>query len=357
MNEQKPRRRGLYWKFLILLALVNTLLILIGMQYLLKVLTAYEAATPNTALRAYFSALAVGDTGHARADADYEPDGVSDWDDFDDAMLDMFGYRDSSRLRYRRIASNDPDGRLVYAVYDRDEKLGEVYLYEKKSGDVTAWRIVAPLPSVEPVTLRVPSDARVLVNGVELTEDDVLSREPLEPELFEWLPEGYSAPWLVSYKAEGVLSAPKVEILPPEGTVLEIDRDDALRHIEARAYETGELADTISARMELVAKAYSTYISRDGTLYNLMQYLYPNTDFSARMTGFDNQWYGTHYGYNFRDMEVSKLRHCAPDVIVGDISFVFEVTTGADTHDFPSHYTLLFVKTNSQWMLVDLMVN
>ena len=355
-NTTKKFRIPRYLLSLVLMLLFGALATVITMNWLYGALVEYEAKTPNTALNRYFDRIASRDFAVIREESDFETTPQNDWEDFDAAVLSVFGTAKPGELTYRRIASNDPDGRRVYIIYKGDARIGEVYLYEGQ-GEDGGWRITTPLKFLSPYTITAPSHATVLVNGAALATEDAVSIQPVEPELFSELPGSVTPPAVLTYRVEGLLAEPELSASGPEGTECALTFDDDTNTLEVLLLSTGERWDERATRIEAVAKAYARYISRDGTMATLGTYILPGTDFYTRMWHFDNQWYGTHQAHDFKDIVVSDILSTSENTFTGQIDFIFTVTQGADVFEYPSSYTMSFVLWNSQWMLLDLQVN
>ena len=378
MKDNK-RKGSRYWKLLAIFALFNVLVIILTVQFIYGRLLVYEAGTPNAALRQFFLEVTEGDFEAAKRDAGFLNRIQEEQDAFDRGMREIYYGRKPEDFNCRRIASNDPDGRVVYGVYVDGEKLGEIFMYsmgkavdsigsvneflETTEAGAVTWKIV---PQIEfeylpPVTISAPNTVEVYVNGRALEPADAIDVKLTEMSIFEWLPEGYSVnlPSTLTYKTESMLTEPEVTV-QGLGATPEMSYNSERRHYEITSPENYDVTsaewEEYSARMITIAKAYATFISEDGTLQTLRQYLYPNTDFAARMSGFDNQWYAAHSSYEFSGLEVKEISKYADDVFVGHMVFDYVVNFFTGQRTFPSDYTMLFVNSGGRWMLADLRV-
>ena len=393
MVNSERRKNNTYWKFLAIFGLVCILASIMVIQVVYSRLVIYEAGTPNAALRDFFIELTAGNLENVRRDSGFDEKSPEERALFDQRITELYVNKNPNDFTYRRIASNDPDGRIVYAIYLGREKLGEVYMYslngkvsdsinsvdeflESTEGDAPRWRIVAPIeiktePVVEddpelvylaPVTITAPDSVTVYVNGEALDPASAIDTKEMKSEVFEALPAGYTVtlPKILTYQSEKYTVEPVITATGRGG-----ERIDPSYNEEERLYEiiassvtpvTVSEREEYSARMIAVAKSYALFISRDGTLYTLSQYLYPGTDFAARMSGFDNQWYGSHSNYEFSELEVHDVVKYADDVFVGRMTFDFIVDFYSGQRTFETDYTMLFVNSGGQWLLAGLTV-
>jgi len=383
MAEKKEKRRFRYLKLLVFLLFVNILIILVVVQVLYGQLVRYEAGMPNTALKEYFAEVTGGNLDRARTDAGFDDRTPEEREVFDVVLTTAYVGKDPEKLSYRSIASNDPDSRRVYAIYQENEKLGEVYMYlleGQASGTLESvddfvktveaekptWRIAAQvvIEYLPPITISALDNATVYVNGKALTGADVISFEEPDMDVFKELPEGYSVtlPRTLTYTADNFMLEPLVTIIDQDGEDVRVEYNELSRHYVAVAplvkQVEGDERETLAARVTAIARAYALYITNQVALGTLTQYLYPNTVFSGMMWGFDNRWSGGLSSYDFSELDVFSVIKYGDDVLVGDIRFDFNanyyVGGGRTSH---SNYTMLFVRSNNQWMLVDLITN
>ena len=356
-RDRNQQRKGFprYLGAILLILLISVLGAILMMGKLYDMLVEYESGTPNTAIVRYFDDIMNGSFETIRAESSFTPSEKGGWAEYEDAIKKIFGSV-SSTPKYRKIASNDPDGRQVYAIYNGAEKLGEIYLYEGQGVD-GGWRINAPIEYLPPYTIKAPSHATILVNGAPLRPEDVIALEELEPELFSELPDHIQKPSLLTYTVEGFLVEPEITAETSDGLICSVETNTEQRLIDVTLLADGDRRDLYAARIEATAKAYATFISRDGYIGTLSAYLLPNTDFYTRMWAFDNQWYAIHQSYEFRDLVVYDIISCTESCFIGTIDYVFAVTNGATVYDYPSSYTMSFTLSNGVWLLVDLQVN
>ena len=392
MANSEGRKNNTYWKSLAIFALVCILASIMVIQVVYSRLVIYEAGTPNAALRDFFAELTAGNLEDVRRDSGFDEKSPEERALFDQRITELYVNKNPKDFTYRRIASNDPDGRIVYAIYLGKEKLGEVYMYslngkvsesinsvdeflESTEGDTPRWRIVMhieiktepvennpELVYLAPITITAPDSVTVYVNGEAQDPASAIDTQEMEAEVFEALPAGYTVtlPKVLTYQSEKCTEEPVITATGRGGERIEPSYNEEERHYEIVASSVKPVTDAereeYSARMTAVAKSYALFISRDGTLYTLSQYLYPGTDFAARMSGFDNQWYGSHSSYEFSELEVHDVVKYADDVFVGRMTFDFIVDFYSGQRTFETDYTMLFVNSGGQWLLAGLTV-
>ena len=357
MNKIKTKRKlPNYPLLLIFILLLGVLATIVMMNRLYEALTIFEAGTPGAAVTHWFERIANGDYESVREESGFVPGEYSGPGDFDAAIALKFGGIDpgSDSFAYRQVASNEPDGRQVYAIYYDGEKRGEIYLYEDEEKD-GGWRIDTPLTYLPPYTVRAPAYATVLVNGKALSPADASERRETDLSLLSELPPDIERPAVLTYRVDGFLFEPELTATAPSGAECVITFSDP-NTMEVSLIAGGDLKEALAARMETVATIYAKYISGAEALKSLVACILPDTDFYTRMVYFDHQW---HYLYQMLSVEETEVYDVVPysaDCVTGSIDLVSRVRRGADVLDYKLSYAMSFVLRDGRWMLLALNV-
>ena len=354
-GKRSDKRIPRYPLLLLLILLIGVLSSVVVMNQLYEALAVYESKTPGTAVNRYFERISAGDFSVIRAESGFEAKEYSPWEDFDAAVQKKFGGIGPEDLSFRRIASNEPDGRQVYAIYDGDEKRGEVRLYEGEGAD-GGWRVTTPLEFLPPYTVTAPACARIAVNGKILPPEDAEERQEDRFGLFAELPQDIKPPTVLTYRIEGFLSAPELTATAPEGAECAVAFDD-----EYTMYVTliaaGELRETLAEIAGSAAETYAKYISGAESETKMVSYLLPDTDFYIRMRTFDHQWHYLYQLLSIESVSVKDMDYLSENCVTVGADLSSRVRRGADEFDYELSYIMSFVLQNDRWLLLDLNIS
>lgn len=346
-----PKRRiSKYWIGLMLLVLFNAFLIAFALNKLRVILVDYEAKSPLTALNSYFSNLESGKTDPIHKESNLLLSRWNNWQDYDAYLHSLYDQL-PKQPTYRQVASNEPDGRHVYAIYNGDTRLGEIYLYPLPDG---GWSAVAPLAFTPSWRITAPGHATVMVNGIPLLPEEAVLRTPLS--LFDELPVACKPPMLLCYETEPTLLEPVILITGPEESACSIQTDEEKRSITATLSPIEAQAVNYEAIVTRTAKAYANYASNDLSFSLLSAMLVKDTDLYTRTQKLDRQWYIDHDNFVFENLQVTNIVSSSNDTFIGEIRFDYKVLRGRTVDLFPTRYEMSFVLLNGEWKLLELTV-
>lgn len=330
---------------MLILIVALAVIIVIVLTVLYKSLENFETTTPRAAIDSYFSQLAAEDYEQIKADSDFAPDEFNSWEDYTAFLHDKFGDTPGG-YRYRQIGGGGEAGGQTYAVYDGDERIGEVILTPSETAE-HGYTVRASLKYLDSYTVSAPGHATVYVDGVELPrEGEGVTVTPNE--LFE----GYEdPPTAIQYTLSPSLAEPVVTVKGPNGEDGSLIINEENRTMSAVLPLDTEQEAQWALRMEDAIKAYSLFISEDGTFANFNQYAYPGTTYIQNVQTFQAVWYADHDSYAFNNMEVRNITATSPTTFEGEIEFDFDVGFQGEIKHYHSHYRMGFALYGDRWLL------
>lgn len=351
MEKRQQTRRKKKNSFLIgitVLVVVLVIAITVTLVLLYKGLERYESTTPRAAIDNYFSQLAAGDYEQIQTDSGFEPDEINGWEEYTAFLLSTFGDHYDG-FTYRQIAGNTEDGGQMYAVYEGEERVGELVLTESASAK-NGYVVRASIDYLEPYKAIAPGDVTVMVNGEELPKEGE-GVTVTANELFAELPED-QVPSTIEYELEGTLAKPEFSAVGPDGVACEVKIDEKARTVTAIKPTDEGSAQAFAQLMEDTIKAYTLFISEDGTFANFSQHLYPGTDFAAKIGTFDAIWFADHDTPSFEAIKTSGITQPSANTFEGEIEYIFQVPFQGEIQSFPSRYRMGYVQQDGRWLLV-----
>ena len=161
----------------------------------------------------------------------------------------------------------------------------------------------------------------------------------------------------VCYQVSGLLEAPEVEIMTADGSkcVLELIEDTGLtQSYQVTRYASEEFAAGAGVKAEFAAKAYAQFITKDAQLTELTSYLLPNGSLHRSLQEFSNYWYIDHDSNEFKNLKLENFILYDASHYSCDISFDYYIYMGTKSYEYPTAYTLYFVREGEQWLLATL---
>lgn len=348
-RRNKKKKKNKFGLGLLVLIVALAIIIAIVLFALYKGLERFESTTPRAAIDDYFSLLAAEDYEQIKADSQFTPDEFNSWEDYTTFLHEQFGDTPGG-YQYRQVGGGGEDGEQTYAVYDGEERIGEVVITPSESAR-HGYTVRASLNYLDSYTVKAPGYVTVSVNGAELPrEGEGVAVTPID--IFDELPED-QRPTTIEYTLEPSLAEPAVVATDPNGVECTLTVDESARTMTVAVPVSEEQKAQWASQMEGAAKEYSLFISENGSWAAFNAYLYPGTQYATDVRSFQDVWYADHDSYAFNNMEVRNITPTSPTTFEGEIEFDFDVTFQGDVQTFHSHYRMAFAQHGDQWLLLN----
>lgn len=328
------------------------------LSYFNRYLASFEAGLPK------YKAKEVFDTYFDPADfgALYDKCGIrlSEYEgkkEFVGYMMSLVGTRP---LSYRDVPSGD-DAVKRYIVTDGVTKIGEFTLVEKGEGDENGNRWIEDsfrlfYAAAESVRVRVPSDSRVFVNGVEVDLSSV-EKEITEDERCKHLPEGVTGITYTAFSLDGFLVAPSVRTLDRFGKEGRIAYDEKEKiYVDSVSFEDS-IPDEVYKLAEGAAQSYAKYMTLDATLAAVQRYFDPASDIYDIIRKSDTRWYTPHSGCSFESSGASEYYVYGEGVFSCRYKCDQIIVTSWERFKFPLDVTLYFKNVGGKTLVYDMVTN
>ena len=342
MKTKSKFRKGLAVFWLLSLAAIA-----VGLGWLWVRLDAYEATTPEAAVRQYLKRVEQGDWNTLVAESGFTPTALVTEEDYIAWLKEKYADlpQETSLVRTGEKAGS------VYLLKDKEGKeIAKLELTDAPEGEKLAYRVQTQTAAIDPFAIEAPQGAKVLVNGRPLPESALAQSAPAQG--YEELPEGYTAPQLLRYELEGLLQEPQVTV--SEGYQVRRSQQGKKTVYEVTGVPAPELEEECLSLAQQVAKTYAAFVTTDATRTQLNAYLLPGTPFHKAMQQFYNGWYVEHTGYDYRNIDCTELESAGENAFSVRVSFDYVVLRGSKEHLYPSDYRLFFLKTDAGWKLTRL---
>ncbi len=350
-DKQKPakkRRVPLFWKIYAIAVAVVIMLICGLLGFFRAYLREYEETRPINAAREAVSALASGENR-----PEFIPSEASEFDraaSVAAAFSEAGGTAEAEIVEKVGVSTEDVP---VFSVREDGREVCRVRLREgEKRRFFRTWQVDGVFFTGDnAVDITLTADTRLLLNGVQVGEGYVTSRdEPLR---------GYEdftdvTPKCVRYQIEGLFYEPVITL---ENDYCEPRAE--LRNGEwAVSYPGSE--DSRAEAVQLAysaAQAYVTYASSLGSpLAPLDRWLIPGSTLRARVLSFDRRYFTRHDSAEFKNMTDLDFSVYGADEFSVKLAFDYVMRTGRKEQTDKTVITLYMLRIDGSWKLSDVAV-
>ena len=348
---------------------VALIAIFIGLHWLNGVVADYEIAQPSHVAEDVAKLFEDGNYD-AVYDADTSAQAISGGDRafYVDSLKSV-----SAGKRVGWSFASEAEGQRRYTVTLDSDKFADFTLVP--SGETTAhgnvlWKlgsittnvvtesaVQASDPGMATCRVQAPAGCAVTVDGVPLTEENIIRRDiSVLPDKFE-LPKGVTAPTLTEYGFNSESEQPQIAVTDAAGAQMAVN--EASENIWVCL--PGEDAD-MKARCEdavgKLAQRIAKFTSQDLSQGAVLDSTVPGSPAETQLKRFSNRWAPTHKSVSFKDMTVSQFYVLSDDCFTCHVSFDFIITSVRD-NDYPYHteYTFCITKYHGTGKLYNLTFN
>lgn len=342
----KPKKdhKHRFWICLLIYFLVLMIAASAGLIWLNNSLIDYENATPNGALNNYVDRLKSGNFEAIYQDSALQETTFNNKEQILLYLSNTYNGNPND-IRLRERVSTDAD-KKEYAVYYDDTRKG-IITVTKTDG---RWQITPNLVYLPPVTLIAESDARITVNGQDITFLDI-PKEEVQSLVYTGINQTDILPTLYSYTFEGLLNPPIIE-----GVDLNGNAYTATASNDGAQYALTKVVADKQAEYETLAidaaTTYAKYIAKDATRNTLLTFVHKKSTLYQTIRNFSNSWFSTHESYEFLDLKVSEFKQYTDRDFSCDVSFQpTYVRKGKTFKGEPVHYQVAFIQTGDTFLM------
>jgi hypothetical protein len=357
MRKRRNRCSG-FTVFLTTYALLLCLLIAVGLIWVWGLLKDYETGLAEVAADHVIEGFSQASIHDTLQEADVT---LSEFETIDMLAQAYAHFLEGKNITYSRNGAKYTSAKPVYYVLADDTPIAEFTLEqigENKHG-FPVWqteklRLLEGVLKTQDITVRVPQDAVVALNGIVAEKDRYLDHEeeiPLAKNIGEYVSEpiGYDV-----YVFKGLALEPEVEVsaysvapVQMDGNVLFYDYAAE----EALLLENDELIRQIGTN-------YGGYLINRVSLSRLSSDLIGNAE--TMVSDIPAIWaylYGEEYTYDFTDWNISNGKQYTSDCFSCDLEFTLNVHyREAKQVSYDTKLSCMFVQKDGRWYLADFQV-
>lgn len=364
--EPQRKKRSAFWPAYVIIFSLMILGWLFIIIYCKKCLVKYEAAQPENVIASIAEELSNGEIqGLDFANG-------SRFESADILKDTYFASLQGQEITYEQGTGST--GTLpVFDLYANGKAIATVTLESTSQENMmllltaNTWAIKNVSPKYETgdtgVTVRVPSNYTVLVNGVEADNRELVD-DSMEFEDFVNVKPYADVPTMAEYRIDGLMFTPEIKVVDENGREAEVVAD-------ASTYTAGFVTEEMPADLQALvlkyAEDYTNFFSGDlpgcAQSINCLRPMFTsNSYFFAPAEIYrceDMSFYSAHLTPTFANEVVSNYSPVNADFFYVDISFektLHLTRTGEDHIDY-TNQRYYYVKENGNWVIADMKQN
>lgn len=342
---------------------VNAVLIALALNWVRGVVSDFELHAPQTALNRYIDNLFGNDDEEIMRTSGFVPDENNTWEEYLGILRQRFSPA-REEFSYRLTAATElADGEEMYGIYSGQNKLGEVILSPDETTDI-GWAARSPVSYLDGYTITAPPGVQVIFNGKPLPAESHTGTVPVRVEYYrgdelasiDMFTKMYNqslAPVLYRYETPKTLVEPVFSATSPHGQP-QVQVDAERRTVLIPPPLSAEQEQLAAQTMEIVARAYSDFITEDGTLANLLQYVHAETELDSEFREYQRGWYLDHEKREFSEFTFSDIAFHSDTCFTGHVDFDTYITFKGELQTFKASYDMAFMLLDGSWQLVGL---
>lgn len=362
-NKGNNKKKSRFWRGYGIYMGILVILLVVLLVNVWSIMKKYQAAQPERKVEELIKKLEAGDISgtDTASNAKFEPD-IDNSAAFAEAVK-------GKELTYT-VKSRSAD-KMVYDIKDGEETVASTELTASNNRHmmmilaVSDWSITkteaAQKQGDKSVTIRVPENYSVYVNGV-MTGEEELTGEPETMEGMEYVSEYVDAPEFVTYHINGLTEEPEIQVKDSAGNDVEIPQYTDSSDISV-PYATGVISDDMREYVIQAAKDYSNFFSGDlegcSTSTACLQPYFPENsyyiDLAEQYRTGDMWMYSSHQTPVFDNMEVSGYTEysdkCFSCRVSFDKSMILKTGETRTEHNDQVYY---YVNMEGKWLIADI---
>ena len=225
MDKKTKIFSGKFVAGILIYLVVFLVLTAVGLGFFWKFIEAYEVSRPKNTLKAYVEQLTSEQMAEG-SDELYETidSNIQSRDQFDNVIQSAV----TEKLSYAKKSSESSENRQVFVLRSGKTPIGK-FIIEAGDEETFGFRIWEVTEATfdfsylkgEPVSITVPSEYQVSINGNVLSES-YITKSGIEYTALEGFYGDYELPTMVTYAAENFLGEATVEVADQNGNPVEI---------------------------------------------------------------------------------------------------------------------------------------
>lgn len=333
-----------FYQKLIILFLVLMLIGAVVLTVVFFKLKDYESKNPTGIINQYITLIKTSKYKDAMELSEVAEEKFFTSEDYGNYVKDILG--DVNKATTVEVYSKDENKR-IFRLYGND--VNNYILLTLTSDKNSGYTLTQKDVKKQTFTITAPNDFILLVNGIELSEDEITKKDVV-CEGYESVTDKVIVPKKTEYTIRGYFNNPEIKVKDKNIEDLNIIYNEDKIDINFAIKDKDKLEDiAIDA-----AKSYAKYISKDESENKLRAKLIKDTDFYKNLSNYSSYWYIDHDKVAFENLKCFDTIVYSDNAYKTTVSFNYVVTKGRIVNKYPVKYEMHFLKENDTYKVVNI---
>lgn len=350
----KTKKLGRFPYIIMIISVIFAMTIIIIFSLLWSALERFESNTPESYMRDMLGYVQNGEISSFMSKVEISPSEFFTPEDYKKYLEEKIGENiEDALIEEQNSQSEIVNGENIkshtFLVY-QDGKDGILFtltaggmtengnaLYSCKQEDI----------AFNSMIVRAPSQATVIADGVELTQEYVIDKKVIAG--FDKVADRTDLPHTTTYRLERFIDAPNISVSGEHSSgylVADNCKGSESADINIIFDVDKQLRDSIKRFSIDVSKAYAMFVSRDLERADFLRRVARDSDFYKSVTNFDNRWFSVHSSYEFQNLTADNVMAYSEKYFSCDVSFNYVVKQNRTEKTYEMNYRLMLEKIN-----------
>ncbi len=369
-NMSKPKFKNKFWIGLIIVVILWLGALAFGLSYLWNIMAEYEISTAKHALSAVENMFGAENFDELVGGGAFEKNAYES----DEELVSVYEAQlENGDLTYARLVKPGEDESQDYVVKSGEVVVGELTLAFEDSGTFGKWNITntkAVLPIWGDIVVRMPTNAKLFVNGLEVGEE-YISQTDMPYDELEFVTENYEVPTQVEYTLTGFYNMPEVAATDFNGNPLTVTlNEEATWDVETQSDSTittlyaevkpAQVQGDLTALHDMAisdAKKYSFYLSEDGSFTSIANRMIRESKIYNNIRTMETMWYTNHTHVTFTNEATTNFQQFTSDIFTVDVDYLYTVyRSGGLEYPFETNIKIVYANVDGDWKITDIQI-
>lgn len=208
----------------------------------------------------------------------------------------------------------------------------------------------------EPFVILAPSNSKVYVNGILLTNEYIVEKDIAIDDLKNTA-KYVSLPTMVKYSVSGFYANPEITAV---GGIFNAPLESKTESQQVKfGFESNqEFVAFQESRVKEITQIYGKYVINDVKFASISPYVMSDSYAYKflKTVGAANVWTASHTAPEFKNLTISNYQIYTENCFSCEVSFTLSIYALNKTYEYPTNLKYYFIKSNNGWYIADFVI-
>lgn len=271
----------------------------------------------------------------------------------------IYDFLDSNILKgkYSYEQSSNTNNQITYNLILNDQVVGNFVIesvtlkYARNISEYNIANINILNEYLTNYTFIVPHGSMIIINNKNLLKDYLITENEI-PSRLEAIHKYSNIDAMDQYEVPLYLE-PNVEICKDGKSINYVKINNEYQYIYN---DNQELLTELSTKIEEFAKKYARFVMAENEFSSITPYLVKKSNAYSMLKAisYSNVTLTNHTAIKFDEIKINNMRLLNEDAFMVEVQFTYSYYFGRQYREYPTHLTLYYVKSNNNWLIVDI---